>query len=87
MYCEKPGSDSPTGDCAAGYKCPLGTNATSPTPKDSLCDQGRYCKEGTTGEGDLCPPGFYCPQNGMTPDDVADSNDMFKVCLLCFIFF
>ena len=78
-YCEKPGTSVPTGSCAAGYKCPLGTNATSPTPPDSLCDPGYYCAEETADEGTNCPPGHYCPMSGMTPDDVDDTNDKFQV--------
>ena len=69
-YCEKPGSSEATGECSEGYKCPFLSNATSPTPKDYLCDRGYYCPAGTQEQGEVCPPGFYCPKQGMTPDDV-----------------
>ena len=78
QYCETPGGTSSTGPCAAGYKCPAGTNAETAWPKDSLCDVGHVCAEGTDDDGQECPEGFYCPRKGMTPDDVTDSLETFK---------
>ena len=54
QYCEQPGGTAASGSCAAGYKCPLGTNAETAWPSNSLCGVGYVCGEGTEDDGLVC---------------------------------
>lgn len=49
FYCELLNSTSVTGPCDAGYYCTSGIS--TPTPSS-----------GGIGDGDICPPGHYCPE-------------------------
>jgi hypothetical protein len=53
-YCQYPGQDNVTGDCAAGYYCKSGVDTDQPS--------GSH-----TGEGGICPIGSYCPPGTAVP--------------------
>ena len=56
-YCDQPLLGSPTGLCAAGYYCRLGSHLSTPVGNDSI--------------GDVCPPGHYCPAGSTEPQPCA----------------
>ncbi|XP_077985306.1 uncharacterized protein LOC144439946 [Glandiceps talaboti] len=61
MYCELPGSANVTGECTAGYYCRYGVNMAEPNG-------------GHTGDGDICPPGSYCPKGSPDPIGCAKGS-------------
>ena len=71
MYCLEEGLTEPTGLCAPGYFCQLGS--ASPTPLDGACPPGYYCPEGVSSPVG-CPAGTYLPSLG---------NDAEADCLPC----
>lgn len=80
-YCFGIGLVYPTGNCSAGYYCPIGQTVSS--PPEFVCPEGFYCPEGYSspqscpggtyqpGKGEsscyICPEGFFCTQNTSVP--------------------
>jgi hypothetical protein len=70
-YCFEEGLTAPSGECDEGHYC-LG-GAVVPAPTEGF-DNGFSCVLNSTNvsggapvTGDLCPPGFYCPQGSSSP--------------------
>ncbi|XP_075046430.1 uncharacterized protein LOC142107145 [Mixophyes fleayi] len=51
-YCDDAGLPAPSGECAAGFFCTGGAKTSKPTD---------------TVQGDICPPGTYCPNGSHHP--------------------
>ena len=67
QYCASPGLSNPTGNCSAGYYCPLGSftsiGETVYSPYH-ICPPGSYCPKGS-GRPISCPKGTYNPSTGV----------------------
>ena len=72
MYCETAGLTSPTGNCSAGYYCPLGS--IYPQTNETGCEPGFYCPGGTE-EQLPCEEGTYVGFNVLV--DNFDSDKVF----------
>jgi hypothetical protein len=67
-YCNVTGLSAPTGLCAAGYYCALGSVTPTPLgvyPANSPCPAGSYCPAGALAPS-WCDPGSYTSQTGRT---------------------
>ncbi|XP_072557730.1 uncharacterized protein [Paramormyrops kingsleyae] len=77
-YCAQSGLAQPSGLCAPGYYCPEGQRTAR--PPEHVCGAGRFCVKGSPGEMlcgpgsyqaskgqsacDVCPAGYFCPEQG-----------------------
>ncbi|TSQ58043.1 Sodium channel subunit beta-3 [Bagarius yarrelli] len=77
-FCGQNGLTEPSGLCAEGYYCPVGQNSSQ--PPEYKCKTGHYCEKGSMNgkacpigsyqprQGqqrcEMCPAGFFCPQEG-----------------------
>ena len=62
-YCKDYASGLTSGNCEAGYYCPIGDPQTSKNPRKYVCPPGSYCPEGST-TPTSCPAGTYSPSLG-----------------------
>ena len=71
-YCDSPGINTVTGNCAAGYYCSGSAIIATPIDTDTggICPLASYCPESSTSPTD-CDAGKYCNQQGLS-SPVAD---------------
>lgn len=68
FYCETEGLSWPTGPCAAGYFCGLGSSTPTPGDNDDYYYNGETCADQSDAEiNGVCPIGHYCPEGSSAP--------------------
>ena len=61
MFCDRPGLDSPSGNCSSGYYCPK--SQITPQPIQFVCPVGFHCPIGSSSPHQ-CPPGQFANISG-----------------------
>ena len=82
-YCSPEGNSQPSGECAGGHFCPIGTHFPDqfPCPAATFlsnasaedlasctpCISGHYCPQSGVASPIVCPKGFYCVTGSHMP--------------------
>lgn len=67
-YCETEGLSRPTGPCAAGFFCAIGSSVATPGDANDAYYVGDTCIDQSDSEvNGVCPIGHYCPVGSSAP--------------------